>query len=356
MSDPPVTAGAEPSRSAPPEPLELGDYVPRIALPNPATHRIVSLMSQTIAGGLIVLLCPAEGTSVAPWAEAVEALNTLGGRLFVVTPMVVALPSPLEGLIDNVVVRALFGLGGVGDGAIILDSGGRFAARLTGEAASPSAVVGECRRIHERTAPQLIAAQAPVIVLPDVITPALRDRLLRYWQEGEKRAGTVARAGDRFSYDTSVKRREDVLITDDALMIELMRAVRWCVAPAMQRAFNFEVAQAEAFRIGCYPAGEGYFRRHRDNSNANTNHRLYAISINLNEDYVGGEVVFPEYGRMRYRPPACGAVIFSSSLLHEALDVTQGRRFGTFSFFSDKAGAARVAERLARERSQHDIV
>jgi predicted 2-oxoglutarate/Fe(II)-dependent dioxygenase YbiX len=356
MSDPTVTAGAEPSRSAPPEPLELGDYVPRIALPNPTTLRIVSLMNQTIAGGLIVLLCPAESTSLAPWAHAVEALNTLGGRLFVVTPTVVALPSPLEGLIDNVLVRPLFGLGGGGDGAIILDSGGRFAARLTGEGASPAAVLGECRRLHERTAPQLITTQAPVIVLPDVITPALRDRLLRYWQEGEKRAGTVARAGDRFSYDTSVKRREDVLITDDALMIELMRAVRWCVAPAMQRAFNFEVAQAEAFRIGCYPAGEGYFRRHRDNSNANTNHRLYAISINLNEDYVGGEVVFPEYGRMRYRPPACGAVIFSSSLLHEALDVTEGRRFATFSFFSDKAGAARVAERLARERSQHDIV
>jgi len=34
--------------------------------------------------------------------------------------------------------------------------------------------------------------------------------------------------------------------------------------------------------------------------------------------------------------------------------VTEGRRFGIFSFFSDKAGAARVAERLARQRSPHD--
>jgi 2OG-Fe(II) oxygenase superfamily len=353
MSDP--ATGPKPTPSAP-EPLELGDYVPRIDLPNPATRRVVSLMNQTIAGGLIVLLCPAKGSSLGPWAPASEALNDLDGHLFVVTPTIVTLPAPLQGLVDDVLVRAIFGLGCGVDAAIILDSGGRFAARLTGEAASPGAVLEECRRIHGRTAPQVITAQAPVIVLPNVITTGLRDRLLCYWQEGEKRAGTVARGGDRFAYDVSVKKREDVLVKDDALMIDLMRAMRCCVAPAMQRAFNFEAAQAEAFRIGCYPAGQGYFRRHRDNSNSNTNHRLFAISINLNEDYVGGELVFPEYGRMHYRPPACGAVIFSSSLLHEALDVTEGRRFATFSFFSDKTGAARVAERLARERSEHDTV
>jgi len=354
MSDPIPAPRAGPGRSVLAEALEPGDYVPRINLPDP-DGRVVSLMHQTIAGGLVVLVCPARGADLRPWAKAVEPLRGLGGRLFVVTEAAVPLPAPLEGLIDaQDVLRPTLGL--AGDGVIVLDPAGRLAGRLEGGSAKPAAVLAECRRLHAATEPQVIAAQAPVIVLPELISPALCERLLRYWRDGEKRQGTVARDGDRFAYDASLKQREDVLLTDDALMGELMHAVRWRVAPAIGRAFNWELAQAEAFRIGCYPAGKGYFRRHRDNSNANTSHRLFAISINLNEAYVGGELVFPEYGRMRYRPPAGGAVVFSSSLLHEALDVTEGQRFAVFSFFSDKAGAARVAERLARKRSPHDSV
>jgi predicted 2-oxoglutarate/Fe(II)-dependent dioxygenase YbiX len=235
--------------------------------------------------------------------------------------------------------------------AVITERLKRLAALQDLSAATPAAALAECRRLHARTEPRVIEAQAPVVILPDAISPELCARVLQYWQDGEKRAGTVARSGDSYAYDSGVKQRQDVLVTDDALMGELMRAVNWRVVPAIQRAFNCDVAQAEAFRIGCYPAGAGYFRRHRDNSNANTSHRKFAISINLNEDYVGGELVFPEFGRMRYRPPARGAVIFSCSLLHEALDVTEGERFAVFSFFSDAAGAARVAERLRREQA-----
>jgi len=355
MSDPVPTSSAK--SSARPEPLEFGDFVPRIDLPDP-TGRIVSLVHQSIAGGLVVLFCADQTSDLAPWAQTIGSVRELGGRFFVVTSAKMSLPAPLQGLIDTQhVLRSIFGLGeGDRDAVIVLNSGGRFVARLTGMAATPAGVVNRCRQLCHETAPEVIAAQAPVIVLPNVISPSLCERLLRYWEEGEKRAGTVANAGDRFAYDASIKQREDVLITDDALTLELMRAVRFVIVPAMHRAFHFEAAQAETFRIGCYPAGKGYFRRHRDNSNVNTNHRLYAISINLNEDYVGGEVVFPEYGRMRYRPPACGGVIFSSSLLHEALDVIEGRRFAAFSFFSDKAGAARVQERLARQRSKDDKI
>src|SRR5262245_59120327 len=258
MSNATVVTPAQPSHSASPEPFELGDYVPRIDLPDPAGRR-VSLMNQTIAGGIVVLFCPTDSTNLTAWTGVVEALHGLGGRLFVVTPAAVALSAPLEGLIDRILIlRQVFGIDRDAEGVVILDSSGRFAVRLVGEAATPGAVLNECRQLYERTAPHVIAAQSPVIVLPNAITPALCDRLLRYWRDGEKRSGTVARSGNRFAYDVSIKQREDVLVSDDALMIELMRAVRWCVVPAMQRAFNCEPAQAEAFRIGCYPAGKGY--------------------------------------------------------------------------------------------------
>src|SRR5258705_13570822 len=98
MSDSTVAPRAEPGRSPPPEPFELGDYVPRINLPDP-TGRLVSLTHQSIAGGLVVLFCPADGADLAPWAQATEALGGLGGRLFGVTPAKVALPARRGGLI-----------------------------------------------------------------------------------------------------------------------------------------------------------------------------------------------------------------------------------------------------------------
>ena len=51
------------------------------------------------------------------------------------------------------------------------------------------------------------------------------------------------------------------------------------------------------------------------------------MSINLNcDEFEGGELRFPEFGDHRYRPENGTAIVFSSSLLHEALQVTTGRR------------------------------
>ncbi|MBL8709410.1 MAG: 2OG-Fe(II) oxygenase, partial [Rhodospirillaceae bacterium] len=70
-----------------------------------------------------------------------------------------------------------------------------------------------------------------------------------------------------------------------------------------------------------------------DNLSPSTADRRFALTINLNTpEYEGGELVFPEYGPERYSPPAGGAILFSCSLLHEALPVTKGARFTLLSF------------------------
>ncbi|HEX3065321.1 MAG TPA: 2OG-Fe(II) oxygenase, partial [Dongiaceae bacterium] len=53
------------------------------------------------------------------------------------------------------------------------------------------------------------------------------------------------------------------------------------------------------------------------------------------------DLVFPEFGVLTYRPPTGDAVVFSCSLLHEALPVTRGRRYAFLPFLYDEA-AARV--------------
>jgi predicted 2-oxoglutarate/Fe(II)-dependent dioxygenase YbiX len=61
------------------------------------------------------------------------------------------------------------------------------------------------------------------------------------------------------------------------------------------------------------------------------------------EEFEGGDLRFPEYGRQTYRPPTGGAVVFSCSLLHEATPVTKGRRYAFLPFLYDEA-AAKIRE------------
>ncbi len=53
------------------------------------------------------------------------------------------------------------------------------------------------------------------------------------------------------------------------------------------------------------------------------------------EDFEGVDLRFPEYGPDLYRPGTGDAVIFSRSLLHEAMDVTKGERSTLLSLILD---------------------
>lgn len=63
------------------------------------------------------------------------------------------------------------------------------------------------------------------------------------------------------------------------------------------------------------------------------------MSINLNADYDGADLRFPEFGSTTFRPPVGGAAVFSCSLLHEATAVTRGHRFAFLPFLYDEAAA-----------------
>jgi predicted 2-oxoglutarate/Fe(II)-dependent dioxygenase YbiX len=91
-------------------------------------------------------------------------------------------------------------------------------------------------------------------------------------------------------------------------------------------------------RIGCYQGERGgKLHGHRDNAEP-TPYRRFAMSMNLNaEEFKGGELRFPEFGDQRYRPENGEAFVFSSSLLHEALHATSGRRLVLLAFlFGDR--------------------
>lgn len=202
----------------------------------------------------------------------------------------------------------------------------------------------------------VVQRQAPVLLIPDVLTGDQCERLIAFWENTERTEGVVASAtGDAAGVKRESKRRQDAFIPDGhPLVQEISAAVAARVGPEVLKAFQFRIEVMEGLRIGCYDAADqGFFRAHRDNTAPSTRHRRFAMSLNLNTGaYDGGALRFPEYGPALYVPPRGAAAIFSCALLHEALPVTRGRRFGLFSFFCSEADErARIAVQAGITRS-----
>jgi len=192
---------------------------------------------------------------------------------------------------------------------------------------------------------------APVLVAPAIFEPEFCARLLAYYAErGGEDSGFMREVDGRTvgQIDHAFKRRHDCTIEDEALRQACADRVGKRLAPQVRRAFQFNPTRMERYIVSCYEGEEGgRFRAHRDNTTRGTAHRRFAVSLFLNADYRGGELIFPEYGRRRYSAPQGGAVVFSCSMLHEALPVVEGKRFMFLPFLYDEA-AARVRERNAQ--------
>jgi predicted 2-oxoglutarate/Fe(II)-dependent dioxygenase YbiX len=188
------------------------------------------------------------------------------------------------------------------------------------------------------------AQTAPVLTLPMVFEPSFCRTLIDYYEAtGGSPSGFMRDVGGRTvgHHDPAFKRRRDAMVEDPALQAGIRERVRWRLIPMIERAFSWTATRIERYIVACYSAEEqGFFRAHRDNRTIGTAHRKLAVTINLNGDFEGGELRFPEFGPRTYRPPAGGATVFACGLLHEATPVTAGRRFACLPFLYDDAAAA----------------
>ncbi len=183
----------------------------------------------------------------------------------------------------------------------------------------------------------------PVLVLPDVFEPQLCSDLIRaYEMHGGEESGFMREENGVTVpvHDASHKRRRDHVLEDQALIARARESIRRRVVPEIMKVHQFEVTRMERHIVACYSAEDGgHFRRHRDNTTKGTAHRRFAVSINLNSEFEGGELNFPEYGRRSFKPGRGAAVVFSCSLLHQVSPVTAGRRYAYLPFLYDEAGA-----------------
>ena len=195
---------------------------------------------------------------------------------------------------------------------------------------------------HELAAAQAIPA--PVLIIPRVFEPDLCKILIDYFNEGESApSGFTTEVDGRTVYRTNerFKRRRDVTITHDQMIAAVRERLENRLLPMVKRFFGWQATHIERYLICSYDAADaGFFMAHRDDVTRGTAHRKFAVSINLNaEDYDGGDLRFPEFGRSTYRPPTGGAAVFCCSMLHEATPVTRGQRYVVVPFLYDDDGA-----------------
>jgi predicted 2-oxoglutarate/Fe(II)-dependent dioxygenase YbiX len=195
---------------------------------------------------------------------------------------------------------------------------------------------------------QTRASTAPVLFIPNIAPPDLCRALIDHFEASDHEAGVMASFKDGGAYaklDEGKKKRRDTELTEGSpLYAEVLKILSGRVIPEIKRACNSEMVFADRILIARYDDTGGFFKRHRDNAAPHTAFRDFAISLNLNtHEYEGGELCFPEYDDHRYNPPAGGAVVFSASLLHEALPVTRGSRYVLLSFLGGHEAQAKLS-------------
>ncbi len=359
--------------------LEIGDRVPDMGWIDPAGGR-VSLAQSEYAGRLSVLfVCAGAGgvaRNLAKFRDLYDKFRALDVQLFAITSE----PAPANlataerlGLPFPVLADAGFtagrALGLVGSGApagkskkktraactLIVDPNQRILKRIapSGEGKHAVPALAACEKWASARSSVVVAMQAPVLLVPNVLGKEHCARLVRFWETGDRYEGGVANA--EYGRNVPVK---DVKVRGDVALPDLGREAQELFAlfrrrlfPEIQKAHNFRVTRAETLRLGCYEAADGgRFIPHRDDTTPYTAHRRFAMSLNLNTgDHEGGYLRFPEYGPQLYQPETGGAVVFSCSLLHEATRVTSGRRFVLLGFFYGEAEQA-LRERIHAER------
>ncbi|MEE8334739.1 MAG: 2OG-Fe(II) oxygenase [Alphaproteobacteria bacterium] len=333
--------------------LTAGDIFPSIKLLT-EDGSAFDLAGDDIAGTYRILVLCGDLTSARAMAElgkfkaAHDEIATAAGYVFSIIPQAIeeagpllsdlALPFPTlsnpggelsetaAGAVTTIVIRPNHHVTAIFDDDV--DDHARAALDVIGEDA-------------ENRKSRVIARHPPVLIVPNVLSRKDCEHLIGIYNfqgnvmvepgHGSKNMTTdyKMRIDD---YDR--EDRVDHWVINPETTNFVTNRLRARLFPEIEKAFHYKITRHERYRIGSY-SGErrGEAHGHRDNTEEIVAHRRFAASVNLNsEQFEGGELRFPEYGGHLYRPETGAAIVFSSSMLHEAMHVTKGQRFVLLSF------------------------
>jgi peroxiredoxin len=197
-----------------------------------------------------------------------------------------------------------------------------------------------------------VPMSAPALIVPRVFSFELCDFLIQFYEQqgGEDSGFQFDAAGKTITLsDWRLKRRSDLIVAAPEVRDLIRRQIVRRLLPEIEQYFQFQATRMDRYIVARYDSEVGgHFHRHRDNVNAGAQHRRFAVSINLNGNFEGCDLMFPEFGRKVYRPPDGGALVFSCGALHQVTPITSGKRYAFLAFLYGEEDAKRREANNAR--------
>ncbi len=322
-----------------PKPLEIGDPAPIFQLVAPGGEEIDPNGDHVAGRPLVFVFRPAGAALPEGLSPLAAKVRAQGGRAFVIAVGLTApkdAPAGFEPLQDpDGKVAALYGV--AKQTRIVTLAPNRHVVAL---GSSAEDAIAALKTIAARRAE--IASHPPILIIPDVFSRADCQKLIGiYTMTGHTflEPSHGAHPPGMGDYKMRIpeygrKDRIDHWVVTPETNAFIDERLKRRVFPEVRKAFQYKITRREAYRIGCYEGERGgELHGHRDNTKPNVAHRRFACSVNLNsEQFEGGGIRFPEFNDTEYRPETGAAIVFSSSLLHEPMHVTSGKRYVLLSF------------------------
>lgn len=330
---------ANTQQTSAPRALETGDIAPAFRLTARSGEEIDPAADHVSGKPLVLLFLPPGAAAPEGIASLAEKTRAMGGRCILIAAGQAAPKDAPRGfdLVLDADGKVSFLYGARDAARIVVVAPNRHVAAIGADAAGAVAAL-------ERIAAQRRIANhhPPVLTVSDILSRADCQRLISVFAmqghtflepgHGAPPAGMgdykmrIPEYGRKDRIDHWIMTPETNSFIDDRLKRRLFPEIRKC--------FQYKITRREGYRIGCYEGERGGdLHGHRDNTQANVAHRRFACSINLNsEQFEGGEIRFPEFGDQAYRPETGAGIVFSSSLLHEPMHVTSGKRYVLLAF------------------------
>jgi peroxiredoxin len=283
----------------PEAPLRVGAFVPPFSLldAHGETHEIRAYAGQPVA---LFLLPDGDLGSFQRFADALtRQAPALRAPTVLITPVPAGRLRGLEQRLrwsgrlwsdPDLRVSRLFGArrptaGNAAPTSCLLDARLRLAGLYRGElAAQLGALAAGAAALLDAPPARVVTAQAPVLLVPGVLD-----------------ATELARAAACPDGDRALP---------DELAQQIDRALGQTLLPEVCRVFGADGVRRAPWVVAA-PDAPGP-------------EPGWTVIIELDDDYDGGELAFPEYGPALYRPPAGGALVCSTALLRRARPITRG--------------------------------
>ena len=162
----------------------------------------------------------------------------------------------------------------------------------------------------------------PYLLIENVLSNELTEKILNFYENNNNKL---------IAHVTPTKNRCHIH-PDKELEIEIDNKLSRSVFPEIKKIYYFDVKYRELYKICSYNSeSNGKFHAHRDTPHP-YQHRKYAMSLFLNDDYTGGEFELPEYN-LKIKPEKNSAIIFPGICSHKVNTILSGKRKVIITFF-----------------------